>query len=317
MACQSPRRPPLCSHILHSEDYRHYQQSRSFCFGPWSGAADVHTRRHHHALRYRYMDSLKRKLSWDNGSRDSTFPGCVGPNSRLWRTSQPPHGAYTSIDDIKAWSDDISILHASKDTGHASSLKSSRESVQSATVSNPEENTGFIDPITNRRRMSESTAPTNFPTSPRFDKTAYPSQTKLANGQTGLDSAVTSKTGPDLGLLSASVRASLTPHQTSTFFREPLHQPKTRSHQDPGVSNFSYRKGSEYSLQLASQMKPMEYDDLKKLTANTEHCQSQSQSPAQEKSKNLQAGTGDRISKQDDNFDLRQKLDTHKPIYCR
>ena len=89
-------------------------QSRGFRFGPWSCHADPdqhrEARRRHRVLRYRYMESLNRKLSWENNPRDDSAKAAVKTvMDRFTQTRRPPTGGkYVNIDDVKSWSDDLS-----------------------------------------------------------------------------------------------------------------------------------------------------------------------------------------------------------------
>ena len=82
---------------------RHRQPSRSFGLGPWSRDCDGqgHSPR---GLRYRYMETLNRRLSWENkpqhdaarAAMKSAFAHAVRPSSK-----------YINVDEVKSWSDEF------------------------------------------------------------------------------------------------------------------------------------------------------------------------------------------------------------------
>lgn len=85
------------------------QQTRQYSYGPWQVDADHDVRGRHRSVRYRYMDTLSRRLAWDNkcASTAATTPsyGQAMSNASL---------RYADAANVKSWSDDLSGLGASK-----------------------------------------------------------------------------------------------------------------------------------------------------------------------------------------------------------
>ncbi|POR32578.1 Uncharacterized protein TPAR_07216 [Tolypocladium paradoxum] len=177
---------------------RHHLQSRGFRFGPWWCHADPdqhrEARRRHRALRYRYMESLNRKLSWENSPLEDSAKGAImGAMARFTQTLRSPaRGKYVNVDDAKTWSDDLSgrrpgrniedvereaidhLFSTRRASGKPSDpwtplqnirkyletrrshAEATPETVLHATTSAGEQDRGFIDPITNRRMATPS-----------------------------------------------------------------------------------------------------------------------------------------------------------------
>ncbi|KAK2040810.1 hypothetical protein LZ31DRAFT_34126 [Colletotrichum somersetense] len=147
----------------------HYGQTRSFRFGAWSSYLDPEfqrqLRRRQRTIKYKYMESITRKLSWDPNSRaqDSKIvmkkmmAQCWIRNGHT-RSDGKSDGRYVREDDIKNGSDDI----PGKRTGPyeydlwQSPLQNIRNYLGSqtrnkSTTSYSRDVHSEIDPITNRK----------------------------------------------------------------------------------------------------------------------------------------------------------------------
>ncbi|UNI16850.1 hypothetical protein JDV02_003246 [Purpureocillium takamizusanense] len=117
IAQQSSRRVPIAAAAgtCFVASRRGQQQRRAFCFGPWSLRADSDAqrdaRRRHQGMRYKYMESLNRNLSWANSPRPDDAEAAMKSilTRRLARWSTPG-GRYVDANAVKSWSDDVSGL---------------------------------------------------------------------------------------------------------------------------------------------------------------------------------------------------------------
>ncbi|KPM36529.1 hypothetical protein AK830_g10053 [Neonectria ditissima] len=157
-------------------------QTRGLCFGAWSmylgSGANREGRRHPRAVRYRYMESLNRNISWDNNS-SKTIKKAMAALHRASNTSNGKN--YVNVDEVKSWSDEFSGARPGKNIEDVergaidhlirgdrplnyeydmwksplhnirSYLESQRESQTNAQAAAESDNSTFIDPITNRR----------------------------------------------------------------------------------------------------------------------------------------------------------------------
>lgn len=93
-----------------------HQQRRAFRFGPWSSftECDVHreAKRRHRLFRHRQMELLHRWLSWENGPRDGSGNNHKDAVYRAMagfsQTRVVRKGQYTTVNEIKSWSDGVS-----------------------------------------------------------------------------------------------------------------------------------------------------------------------------------------------------------------
>lgn len=242
---------------------RHHLQSRGFRFGPWSCHADPdqhrEARRRHRVLRYRCMESLNRKLSWENGPRDDSANAAM--KSAMGRFTQarrsPAGGKYVNVDDVKSWSDDLSGLRPGRNiedvereaidhlfsTRRASGkpgdpwtplqnirkyLETRRshtevtpKSVLHATTTAGGQDGSFIDPITNRR-----TIPPSSGDSARASATRKPENVK--------DTSKTSEVGKGPKQYEDLSKYSSTTLDNPKAPRKPTAEEKSKEYKDLG-----------------------------------------------------------------------------------
>ncbi|KAK0386026.1 hypothetical protein NLU13_5863 [Sarocladium strictum] len=90
------------------------QQSRGLHFGHWCDHLKAnyhHDCRRHRASRYRCMDTISRKLSWDNGSRSHHARLAMKrAMAHIMSDKRTPESPYVNPDKVQSWSDDISGL---------------------------------------------------------------------------------------------------------------------------------------------------------------------------------------------------------------
>lgn len=93
-------------------------QARSFRFGRWSSCSDSESSREprtrHHTARYRYMESISRRLSWDQ-KPDAEDPKATIKRvmARYWDSNAGEPNAHRAeaeagADKLKSWSGDLS-----------------------------------------------------------------------------------------------------------------------------------------------------------------------------------------------------------------
>ncbi|CAM1503222.1 Fc.00g079980.m01.CDS01 [Cosmosporella sp. VM-42] len=91
---------------------RHAQQCREFSFGGWSSyfhpESQKEGRRRHRMIRYRYMESLNRNLSWDNSLRAHNSKVAMKKAMAQFAARTEARGKYANLNDVKSWSDDLS-----------------------------------------------------------------------------------------------------------------------------------------------------------------------------------------------------------------
>ncbi|KID88957.1 hypothetical protein MGU_04300 [Metarhizium guizhouense ARSEF 977] len=105
-----PRRciqlPSPCTAALIRSRHR---QCRTLWFGAWTrdcdGDAYHNSRRRHRAHRYRYMESVNRRLSWDNKPRHDSIQTAM--KSAFAHIAHGPT-KYINVHDVKSWSDELS-----------------------------------------------------------------------------------------------------------------------------------------------------------------------------------------------------------------
>lgn len=88
-------------------------QIRALHSAPWSSSYlnTDRSRRRHRSLHYRFMESLNRKLSWDNGSRSHEDRIAMKrAMAHAMSDKQSAAAKYTNADQVQSWSDDVSGL---------------------------------------------------------------------------------------------------------------------------------------------------------------------------------------------------------------
>ncbi|OAQ97439.1 hypothetical protein LLEC1_05913 [Akanthomyces lecanii] len=89
-------------------------QTRQYRYGPWQVETDHDVRGRHRSVRYRYMETLSRRLSWDNKSAraaaNTTTPSYAHSMSST-------SARYADTANVKSWSDGLSGLGAAKTVG--------------------------------------------------------------------------------------------------------------------------------------------------------------------------------------------------------
>ncbi|GJN80287.1 conserved serine-threonine rich protein [Purpureocillium lilacinum] len=203
IAQQSSRQAPFAAAgtcLVRSR--RSQQPCRAFRFGPWSSRADCgaqrDARRRHQGMRYKYMESLNRNLSWENSPRpDDAEAAMKSILTRGLARRATLSGRYCDADSVKSWSDDLSGLRPGRNIEDVereaidhlfgsnkarakhgdpwmplqnlrSFLHSQRppvdvtpESVLHATTTAGDHDSG-IDPITNRKRAATEETPETY-----------------------------------------------------------------------------------------------------------------------------------------------------------
>ncbi|KAJ4153603.1 hypothetical protein LMH87_010085 [Akanthomyces muscarius] len=89
-------------------------QTRQYRYGPWQVETDHDVRGRHRSVRYRYMETLSRRLSWDNKSARAAAKTTT-PSYAHGMSSTSARHADTA--NVKSWSDDLSGLGAAKTVG--------------------------------------------------------------------------------------------------------------------------------------------------------------------------------------------------------
>ncbi|KAM4058856.1 conserved serine-threonine rich protein [Hirsutella rhossiliensis] len=264
-------------------------QSRGFRFGSW------------------YMESLSRNLSWENGSRDSSFPDCMSATSRSWGAPRSStDGVYADLDDIKSWSDAISGLRPSRNTDRVESeafddlfasgggaskqhspwtsfhhirkyLPKRRSPIEATSksdlhTSKQGQDEGFIDPITNRRVFKPTTTAAALAASnlehQTLGKNTLASSARDIDAQSGRNSAAISKTEPKPERQRGPANLPSASRDDSIASRERSHRLESRRPNGFSKNKLDGWKGSEDSLQQASHKEPKLYDDLNQAYAN-------------------------------------------------
>lgn len=213
---------------MHSMKTGAYSHRAGFRLDSWTASLDAGMRQRH--LRYRYMETLSRKLSRDIDSRGSTFPDCMTATHRWWSRCSATDGAYANFDEIKSWSDDVSGLRPSRTIDHVASkslddlsgaspqpsawtsfhhgrkvlperrspLEVTSKSDLHATTSKQVEDEVFIDPITNRRvpRPTTAAAAASHLEHQTLGKNTLSSKAQEVDGQFGRNTTAVPKFEP-------------------------------------------------------------------------------------------------------------------------
>lgn len=88
-------------------------QTRQYRYGPWQVDNNDHVRGRHRTVRYRYMETLSRGLSWDKKSANAAAAAAAAslPYSHGMSSNS---AAYTDTANVMSWSDDLSGLGAAR-----------------------------------------------------------------------------------------------------------------------------------------------------------------------------------------------------------
>ncbi|TQV92701.1 serine-threonine rich protein [Cordyceps javanica] len=92
------------------------RQTRQYRYGPWQVETEHDVRGRHRSVRYRYMETLSRRLSWDNKSaRAAAKTTAQTTNHTTPAYAQPmssTSATHADTANVRSWSDDLSSLTA-------------------------------------------------------------------------------------------------------------------------------------------------------------------------------------------------------------
>ncbi|ATY61381.1 hypothetical protein A9K55_009008 [Cordyceps militaris] len=92
------------------------RQTRQYRYGPWQVETDHEVHGRHRSVRYRYMETLSRRLSWDSKSaRAATKTPARTPAYAQSMSSTSATHADTA--NVRSWSNDLSRIGGTKTTG--------------------------------------------------------------------------------------------------------------------------------------------------------------------------------------------------------
>lgn len=89
------------------------RQTRQYRYGPWQVETDQHVRGRHRSVRYRYMETLSRRLAWDNKSARAAAKTTPSYAHSMSSSS----ARYADTANVRSWSDDLSGLGSAKAVG--------------------------------------------------------------------------------------------------------------------------------------------------------------------------------------------------------